>query len=65
MTQRDEFDHKASCIVEEHIRTHEQMVPHPDMIKDAIAAELRRTWNDAIGAAEQMVKSKMRVFGAR
>lgn len=49
--KRDTFDHKASCIVEEHIRVHGQMVPHPDFIKDAIALELRRTWNDAIDAA--------------
>lgn len=58
--KRDVFDHKASCLVEEHIRVYEQMVPHPDKIKDAIAGELRRTWNDAMDAAANAVKVAQR-----
>ncbi len=51
MCNRDKFDKAASFLVEEHIRIHDQMVPHPDKIKDAIAKELRDTWNEAIHAS--------------
>ena len=50
MTIKDKFDAAASFIVEEHIRVHDKMVPHPDRIKDANAKELRDTFNEAIDA---------------
>lgn len=62
MSKRDVFDHKASCIVEEHIRVHGEEtalggIKSPDRLKDAIAAELRLTWNDAIDAASNKARS--------
>jgi len=55
MMARDKFSMAASFIVEEHIRIYDKMVPHPDMIKNAIARELEATWNEAIGTAESVV----------
>lgn len=61
MADRDVFDHKASAIVEDHIRTYNlTVVPHPDPLKAAIAAELRLTWNDAIEAAKNRVSTMLR-----
>ena len=59
MTQaRDKFTNAANFLVEEHIRIYGRMVPHPDKIKDAIARELRETWDEAIYKAETAVKSQ-------
>jgi len=54
---RDKFDMAASFIVEEHIRIYDKMVPHPDAIKDAVAKELRQTWNEAIDAVIAKAKT--------
>jgi hypothetical protein len=58
VANRDPFDQKASAIVENHIRIHNlTVIPHPDDLKDAIANELRITWNDAIEAARDGIGS--------
>lgn len=66
MNQRDVFDHKASSIVENHIRSHDlTVVPYPDSLKDAIAHELRLTWNDAVDACMAKSKSILAITGGR
>lgn len=61
MTKRDAFDQKASAIVDDHIRSHNlTIIPFPDRLKDAIAQELRLTWNDAIDAATTKALSLVR-----
>jgi hypothetical protein len=51
------FTLAANFIVEEHIRIHDKMVPHPDRIKEAIARELRSTWDEAIAQAASAIES--------
>jgi len=48
MSKRDWADEAASMIVEAHINTW-GMIPHPDYIKDSIAASLRAVRNGSLG----------------
>jgi hypothetical protein len=62
---RDKFDNAASFIVEEHIRVHDlTVVPHPDHLKDAIAKELRHTWNEAVELCVQKAQTLAVIAGA-
>jgi hypothetical protein len=44
----------ARALVEQHIEAY-GYVPHPDKLKEAIAAQLRAHWNAAIDASEKAV----------
>jgi hypothetical protein len=63
--ERDEFDNAASFIVEEHMRMHDCFVPHPDLIKNAIAQELRDTWDEAVEKCVQKARTIAIVSGTR
>ena len=48
MKERDWADHAASMVVEGHINSW-GMVPHPDFLKDMIAAGLRAARDKSMG----------------